>query len=364
MAQQKDMVEQDEWVRSETSLGMARFIAQGSEPNDVADTLARIKGNEDWIREWSASAAVHEELAREAEQKGHPFSAGEAYIRASLGYHWGKMRWIGVLDHEDQYQQAHRKSIETFQKGLQILDPATERVEINYEGITMPAYLRRPPGIVRPPVVVLVPGYDSVKEEFFHWANVFLNRGLAILSPDGPGQGETRNKMPIRHDYEGAGSAMIDFLEQQGDLDASSIGVVGISLGGYYAPRIACFEHRIKTAVSVSGSFRGRISPEGVGPWALFAHGATSSGEVVEKTSRRTLEGIIGNIRCPYLVVNGKLDAQSTYTNTEELAREAEAAGVKVTYVLYEEGSHVCFNIPHKCRPLVGDWMADHLKAT
>ena len=62
-------------------------------------------------------------------------------------------------------------------------------------------------------------------------------------------------------------------------------------------------------------------------------------------------------------VVNGKLDAQNTYANTEELAREAESAGVKVTYVLYEDGSHVCFNIPHKYRPFVGDWMADHLKA-
>jgi 2,6-dihydroxypseudooxynicotine hydrolase len=76
---------------------------------------------------------------------------------------------------------------------------------------------------------------------------------------------------------------------------------------------------------------------------------------------QRTLEGLIGNIRCPYLVVNGKLDAQTAYTNTEELAREAEAAGVDVTYVLYEEGSHVCFNIPYMYRPLVGDWMADRL---
>ena len=66
-------------------------------------------------------------------------------------------------------------------------------------------------------------------------------------------------------------------------------------------------------------------------------------------------------MQCPYLVINGKLDAQTTYTNTEELASEAKEAGVDVKYVLYEEGTHVCFNIPYKYRPLVGDWMADRL---
>ena len=60
-------------------------------------------------------------------------------------------------------------------------------------------------------------------------------------------------------------------------------------------------------------------------------------------------------------MVNGKLDAQSAYTNTEEIAAEAKKAGVPVEYVLYEDGAHVCFNIPYKYRPLVGDWMADRL---
>ena len=80
----------DEWVSRETSLGRARFIAQGSDANDVDDALARMRTVDDWIREWSASAAGHEELAQKAEREGHTLSAGEAYLRASLSYHWGK----------------------------------------------------------------------------------------------------------------------------------------------------------------------------------------------------------------------------------------------------------------------------------
>lgn len=355
------MVQQDEWVSSEASLGQARFIAQGTDANDVERTLSRIARAADWCREWSATGAMHAALAQEAERRGYTVSAGEAYIMAALAYHWGKMRWKLVLEDAAQYHQAHRKSIETYWKGLQYLDPTAERVEIPYEGITMPAHLRKPPGIRRPPVVLLLPGSDSAKEEFFLWANVFLQRGMATLAPDGPGQGETRNKMPVRHDYERAGAAMIDFLEQRDDVDAAAIGVTGVSMGGYYAPRVAAYEPRVRAVVSISGAFKTQMSPARVGEWIQFTHWAKTPEEAARIANQRTLEGVIGHIRCPYLVVNGKLDAQTTYTNTEELAREAEAAGVDVTYVLYDKGSHVCFNIPYKYRPLVGDWMADRL---
>ena len=361
MAQESTAAKQDDWVKSEISLGRARFVAQGCDPNEVEDICRRIGTSDSWIREWSVSGAEHAERASDAEAKGNTTSAGKAYMLAALSYHWGKMRWDGVLQDETSYRQALSNSVDSFWKGLRYLDPIAERVEIPYDGITMRAHLRRPPGVANPPVVILVSGYDSVKEEFYRWSNVFLSRGMATLAPDGPGQGETQQHMPIRHDYEGAGSAMIDFLEGRGDLDSRAVGAVGVSKGGYYAPRIACFEPRVKAVVSISGAFKSRITPQRVNAWAMFTHWSTNPEEVVEMERQQTLEGVIGNIRCPYLVVSGKLDAQSTYTNTEELAREAEAAGVNVKYVLYEDGAHVCFNIPYKYRPLVGDWMAAQL---
>jgi hypothetical protein len=166
MVQQQEMVQKDAWVQSEALLGAARFVTQGVDANDVRHLLGRIHRNEEWLSEWSATAAMHEELARQAEQRGHTVSAGEAYIRAALCYHFGKMRWIQVLEREADYHQAHARSIDTFRKGLQYLDPTAERLDIPYENITMPAYLRKPPGVARPPVVLLIPGFDSVKEEF------------------------------------------------------------------------------------------------------------------------------------------------------------------------------------------------------
>jgi dienelactone hydrolase len=139
---------------------------------------------------------------------------------------------------------------------------------------------------------------DATKE-FFLWANVFLKRGMATLAPDAPGQGETRNKMAVRHDYEGAGAAMLDFLEQRDDVDASAIGVTGVSMGDYYAPRVAAFEPRVRAVVSISGAFKTQMSPARVGEWIQFTHWAKTPEEAARIANQRTLEGVIGNIRFP-----------------------------------------------------------------
>jgi 2,6-dihydroxypseudooxynicotine hydrolase len=89
----------------------------------------------------------------------------------------------------------------------------------------------------RPPLVLLLPGLDSTKEEFFYWEDVFLKRGMATLSLDGPGQGETGYTTHIRPDYEKAVTAVLDALEGRTDLDLKRIGAVGVSMGGYYAAR-------------------------------------------------------------------------------------------------------------------------------
>ena len=84
MVAQIDKVQQDKWVADESSLGRARFIAQGTDANDVEQTIARISRAEDWCREWSATGEMHEKLAAEADKLGRTASAGEAYTMAAL----------------------------------------------------------------------------------------------------------------------------------------------------------------------------------------------------------------------------------------------------------------------------------------
>src|SRR5436190_1516275 len=123
--------------------------------------------------------------------------------------------------------------------GLTHLDPPGTRLEIPFGGGTLAAVLRRPPGPGPHPAVVLIPGLDSAKEEFGPVERVFLDRGLATLSVDGPGQGEAEYRLTIRPDWEVPGAAILDALAAQPGIDPGRIGLWGVSLGGYYAPRVA-----------------------------------------------------------------------------------------------------------------------------
>ena len=102
----------------------------------------------------------------------------------------------------------------------------------------------------------MAPGLDSTKEEIHAYAEPFLARGIAVLAIDGPGQGEAEYEIPICGDYERAATAVVDWIEGRKDLNAQKIGIWGVSLGGYYAPRAAAYEKRIKACIALSGPVR------------------------------------------------------------------------------------------------------------
>src|SRR5438128_2431275 len=82
------------------------------------------------------------------------------------------------------------------------------------------------------------------------YEDIFLQRGMATLSFDGPGQGEAEYDMPIRGDYEAPVQAVIDYVKSRDDLDPDRIGIMGVSLGGYYSARAAAFDKRITACLS------------------------------------------------------------------------------------------------------------------
>ena len=153
-----------------------------------------------------------------------------------------------------QMRVAHEKAVECYSLALPYLDPPGERVLIPYVGKHLAGVLRLPPGISRPPLVVMCNGLDSSKEEFDSFELGLLRRGLATLAVDGPGQGEAEYDFPIRADYEAVIAAIIDFMVERDDIDARRLGVWGVSLGGYYRPRAAASsEKRIRACVAICG---------------------------------------------------------------------------------------------------------------
>jgi pimeloyl-ACP methyl ester carboxylesterase len=348
----------DERVAAAIAHWAPRFVTNGVDMNDFQTVTGSVEIWEEWLPAWRANGDMHAALAREAEERGRNRTAGEAWNRAALSYHFGKFVWM--LDLE-RYREATFLAVEALRSAHRHLDPSAERLEIPYDGVALAANLRRPAAVDRPPLVLLLPGLDSTKEEFFAWENVFLSRGLATLSLDGPGQGETGLQSHIEPAYEKAVTAVLDHLEGRDDLDHGRVGLAGVSLGGYYAPRAAAYERRVKAAVGISGPFDfaqcWETMPRPTRETVAHHVGATDEEEARAKAGELNLYEAAALLDRPYLAITGRHDRLIPWEQTKRQADEAPAG----EFVLYEDGNHVCNNLPYLYRPLTADWLREKL---
>jgi 2,6-dihydroxypseudooxynicotine hydrolase len=336
-----------------------RLIANGVDYNDFVRITSWISSWEEWLGAWTAAADVHRALAVEARAAGHLESAGEAFLRAAVTYHFAKFVW--VLDPEPNHWTT-KAAIRTLYDAHAILDPTARRIEAVLDGDMIAANLRWPVGPEPAPLVILIPGLDSTKEEFYLWESVFLCRGMATLSLDGPGQGESGFRTSIRPDYEAAVGAILDAVSGVEGLDLDRVGAAGVSLGGYYVVRSAAFEPRLKAIAGVSGPYDMAAQWDSMPSLTreTFTHhsGACDEGDARRRAAELSLAGVAERVTQPCLVVTGKLDRVVGWEQTKRIADEVPGS----EWVLYEEGTHVCNNIPFKYRPLVADWMRDRLE--
>lgn len=340
---------------------ISRFTVNGVAASDFHDVIGNLNHWDNWCRAWSERAKVHEDLGRESLAGQQYVSAADHLCRASVTYHFAK--YLFVQDME-QMRAAHMKAVECLNLALPYLDPPGERVLIPYEGRHLVGVLRLPREIERPPLVLMTMGLDSTKEELNTFEMNFLERGMAILAFDGPGQGEAEYDFPIRYDYENVVGPVIDWVAGREDLDAGRIGIWGISLGGYYAPRTVAFEKRIKAAIANCGPYNwgalwDKLPELTRTAYVRRSHSATEA-EAREKAFQLSLEGVAEKIECPLFVIAAGLDRLCPPEDAQRLAREARGP---VELLVVEDGNHVAHNRFYKYRAKSADWMARQLKA-
>lgn len=333
-----------------------RFVANGVPLSDFQEVTNGIGHWDDWCSAWSARAAIHEALGVEALAEGWSLSAGAHFTRAAVCYHFGKFLFVNDLA---QMQQVHAKAVECRNRALPLLRPPGERVAIPYENGHLYGNLRRPAGAVKPPVVVMCMGLDSAKEEMDDYENRFLARGLATLAFDGPGQGEGEYDFGLCPEYEKPVKAVIDYLETREDIDLAHTGIWGVSLGGYFAPRAAAFERRIRACIALSGAYQrsGNFDGRpGINVEAFRVRSKSADLEQAGKVAQRmSLNGIAKNITCPIYIVAGTEDRLTPASEAQKLA--AEVSGPCLLSVI-EGGNHVVNNLWYRYRDQTADWMA------
>jgi fermentation-respiration switch protein FrsA (DUF1100 family) len=352
---------QDARVTSAIAHWAPRFVANGVTLTDFEEVTASISSWDDWCGAWSARAAVHEELGRQALAQGMLMSAGEHLQRAGVYYHFAKFLFVHDIP---QMRTAHMKAVACRALALPHLAPPGERVEMPYQGRWLAGILRKPMGIERPAVVVMAMGLDSAKEEADCYEQPFLARRMATLAFDGPGQGEAEYDFAIRGDYEVAVAAVIDFVQTRRDLDAARIGLWGVSLGGYYSPRAAAFEERVRACIALGGPFDWAAAWDGLPQLTREAFRVRSHCATLDEARRHaatlSLAGVAHQISCPIYIMNGRQDRLVPSGDAERLAREVKGP---VTLHMIEDGNHVAANRAYRWRSHSADWMAAQLQA-
>jgi dienelactone hydrolase len=343
-----------------------RFTTNGVTAGDFERITGQLERWDGWCAAWSAAAGEYEPLGREALGRGHLRSAGAHLSRAALYYHFAKFLFV---EDPGQMRSAHMNAVRCLTDALPYLDPPGRRIEIPFDGARMVGVLRLPAAQRSPtaagwPVVIMIPGLDSTKEELGTTEELFLERGLATFSVDGPGQGEAEYDLAIRPDWEVPGAAVIDRLAAEPDLDARRVAVWGVSLGGYYAPRVASGDERVQACVALAGPYdfaaawdqrpvltREAFRVRSKSPDAQAARAAAA---------QLTMAGRAELIHCPLLAVMGKQDRLIPWQQAQRLVQEA---GGPAELLLLEQGNHGCANLAPLHRYYTADWVADVLGA-
>ena len=280
----------------------------------------------------------------------------------------------------DGRMDVYRRHLAAFYEGLKLTNAPARRVEIPYEGKSLSAIYRPVPCVARQKVLVQVNGLDSTKEMKYlvGLPEMLARRGIASLIVDQPGTGEALrlHDFKARYDSEHWASRVVDWLQARDDVDPDRIGMEGVSLGGYYCPRAVAFEPRFACGVVWGANHdwrdvqKRRLEKEGDFPvphyWehVRWVWGGNTIEEFMEIAENVHLDGILHQIKVPFLVTHGEKDSQIplkwAHRTYEDLVNSPRRE-LKIFDETTGGVQHSSFDNSANAGTYIADWIAEAL---
>ena len=286
------------------NLSIAIAMESGAQIGEINEMCAPLRdaatggadvGTDQFLARWEEMADRLNGQAGDDVALGHRFSASTKLHRAALYYQTAERMQPHGSPHR---MEVFGKGQDAFRRAVALGHDNLERIEIPYEGGVIAGWFCRAIGDGPRPTIIYVNGLDSSKEMLV-WMRLgreLARRGVSTLHVDQPGSGEALrvHGLTAIYDTERWASVIIDHLEQIEHVDPARIGIVGISLGGYFAPRAMAFEPRLALGAVIGANHdwgevqRQRLRREGENPvphyWAhvQWVWGAASLDDFLE----------------------------------------------------------------------------------
>jgi alpha-beta hydrolase superfamily lysophospholipase len=354
----------------ELKRNMSYAVSHGADINEsLAAAQNIVPGQGDtWYKAWHKPAARLEALAAKALAEGRKQTAREALLRAS-NYHRSAEFFLHGKPKDARIMASWRASRRTFRQAAKLLDHPIEPVSIPYgPKKRLPGYLLKPDDSGKPrKTLLLQTGFDGTGEELYLDVGWYaVKRGYNVLIFEGPGQGGALREghLYFRPDWERVVTPVVDYTLTRPCLDPNRLALMGLSMGGYLAPRAAAFEHRLAALVANPGAFdmygsqrpsqkewakmnqdpaitnqliRSRMAGDiGFRWWinnGMFTTGRKTPLDFMRFWSRFTLtDKIAAQIKCPTLVIVGAGDHFNNVATQKVLYEKLTAPKTLLTF--------------------------------
>ncbi|MEW2120897.1 alpha/beta hydrolase [Streptomyces sp. NPDC005474] len=343
------------------AMPLQRLLGNGMEYADVVELYRRVDEGEPWAEAGAQLAARNLARAESALGAGNTATARSWFLYAAACFRVGQ---VPLGDDDPSKRAMYEQLISAYGRAGALADPPVEHVEIPYQDGALCGWLLRPAAGGRPPVVIVMGGFDGWREEYHAGATYLLERGVAVFLADGPGQGETRlfQGLHMKPGVEKAFSTMVDHLLADARL-APSVGIWGNSMGGYLAALSAATDPRIAACVVNGGTVRPVETAE---RYRRFITKVQLLLGIDDPDTARQVMGsfvlgpdLLASLRCPLLVLHGTPDQVFLIDNARALCDRAGSADK--TFHEFPDGDHCLYNHSHEKHTIIGDWLADRL---
>ncbi len=309
----------------ETLRNAGYILANCADLGEILETVKVITeaDAQSWYTAWKATA---DRVLALAERTEDSLSKGGAYMRAST---YQRLAEFLLPPDDPKRPGSFEKTGRYFFNGLDTLGVRYERITVPYGAASLRAlYFPGPREAETKPLIMIGGGFDSILEELYPvFAEAALKRGYSVLTYEGPGQGEALRKYGLKYtaEWEKPVTAVLDeFFHTH--ARPSKIVLIGMSMGGYFAPRAAAFEQRIDGVVAYDacydfGEVASPLLTAAKNPVAMknpdvswgfrnaqWTMGAKDVDETITATAAYTLAPVADRIRQDVLILAGTED--------------------------------------------------------